>query len=277
MSVGWTCRVPAPAVRLRGLSKRYGAVTVIDGVDLDLAAGRYCGLLGPTGAGKSTVLAMASGQLRPDAGRVEISGSDMWAHRAATEPLVGVLRSEGRPADELTGSQLLAATGRLRELPDTEVARRLGTLLPALHLHGAMGQPVGEYSAGMRSRLGLARALLHEPRVLFLDEPFARVDGGSALMMRRVLDHYVGRGGTVVLASADPDLVERLCATVTVLAGGRLLAHGPLDRIRGDRPLNEAYAGLLAAERGMRAAAGVMLPTQGGEARLLAFPSASRR
>ncbi len=245
MTIGWTCRVIAPAVRLRGVSKRYGAEVVLDGVRLDVPGRRFFGLLGGPGAGKSTMLAIAGGQLRPDCGSVEIFGTDLLADRAAAEPLIGVLAGPLR--DRITGRELLTTTGRLRGLREDLVWRRVEELLHALDLIEAADLPVSDHPAGLHGRIGLARALLHEPRVLFLDEPFAGVDAATGLRMRAALDRYVAAGGTVVLATADPDLAERLCDTVAILHAGRVLASGRLDRVRGDRPLAEVHRDLVRA------------------------------
>ena len=233
------------AVQLRGLAKRFGAVVAVDGVDLDVPRGSFLGLVGPNGAGKTTTLAMVTGLLRPDAGGARVDGIDVWAHPLLAKARMGVLPEGLRLFERLSGTELLTFTGRLRGMDAGEVAVRSGELLDVLGLADARDQLVVDYSTGMRKKVTLAAALLHNPPVLFLDEPFEAVDPVSARTIRDVLSAFTGRGGTVVLSSHVMELVERLCDHVAVMAGGRVLAAGPVDRIRDGRPLEEVFVELV--------------------------------
>jgi ABC-2 type transport system ATP-binding protein len=237
-----------PALRLAALTKTYGSTRAADAVDLDVPAGSFFGLVGPNGAGKTTALSMAVGLLRPDAGTAEIFGVDVWADPRRAKALVGVLPDGLALPERLTGREVLTYLGLLRGLPEPEVRRRADDLLEVLELTGAERTLVLEYSTGMRKKIGLAVALLHAPRLLVLDEPFESVDPVSAATIRRLLQGFVARGGSIVLSSHVMALVEQLCDTVGVLAGGKVVAVGPLDRVRAEAAsLEDAFVHLVGA------------------------------
>lgn len=237
-----------PALRVRGLWKRFGEQIAVAGIDLDLPRGRFIGLVGPNGAGKTTTLSMVTGLLRPDDGTVEIGGSDVWRDPVAVKSRIGVLPEGLRLFDRLSGGELLHYTGMLRGLPPADIDRRTDELLDVLGLATARNKLVIDYSTGMRKKIGLAAALLHNPSVLFLDEPFEGVDPVSAQTIRGVLERYTGSGATVVFSSHVMELVESLCDWVAVMATGRIVARGPLAEVRGGAPsLQEAFLSLVGA------------------------------
>ncbi|MCO8301281.1 MULTISPECIES: ABC transporter ATP-binding protein [Streptomyces] len=255
------------AVRVRGLTKRYGEQIAVAGIDLDLPAGQFIGLVGPNGAGKTTTLSMITGLLRPDAGTVEIGGHDVWRDPVEVKARIGVLPEGLRMFERLSGRELLTYTGRLRGLPGEEVDKRATQLLDVLDLAGSQNKLVIDYSTGMRKKIGLAAALLHNPEVLFLDEPFEGVDPISAQTIRGVLERYTRSGATVVFSSHVMELVESLCDWVAVIAKGRIRAHGPLAEVRGDAPsLQNAFLELVGAGRRL-AGQGQNLDWLGGGAR----------
>ena len=236
------------AVRLRGLVKSFGRVQAVRGVDLDVGRGRFLGLVGPNGAGKTTLLAMTTALLRPTTGTAEVDGVDVWRDPLAAKRRMGVLPEGLKMFDRLTGAELLTFTGRLRAMPEPEATRRSADLLGVLGLTEARDQLVVDYSTGMRKKIGLAVAMLHNPAVLFLDEPFEAVDPLSARTIREVLRAYTRRGGTVVLSSHVMDLVEKLCDDVAVMAAGQIMAAGPVEELRAGRTLEEVFVGLVGAQ-----------------------------
>ncbi|MET8625903.1 ABC transporter ATP-binding protein [Kitasatospora sp. NPDC004669] len=240
----------APALRLTGLCKRFGAHTAVDGVDLVVPSGSFYGLVGPNGAGKTTSLSMAVGLLRPDAGSSEIFGVDVWSDPVRAKSLVGVLPDGMMLPERLTGPELLHYLGRLRGLPAATVDARAEELLAVLELDEAEHTPVIDYSTGMRKKIGLATALLHAPRLLVLDEPFEAVDPVSAATIRVILQRFTASGGSVVLSSHVMALVEQLCDHVGVIAGGRVLAAGPVDEVRAGRGLEDVFVELVGARTG---------------------------
>ncbi|MEV7524913.1 ABC transporter ATP-binding protein [Streptomyces sp. NPDC091371] len=251
------------AVRVEGLWKRFGDQVAVAGVDLELPAGKFIGLVGPNGAGKTTTLSMVTGLLRPDMGRVLVAGLDVWADPAEVKSRIGVLPEGLRLFERLSGRELLGYMGRLRGLPGEETDKRATQLLEVLDLAGSQHKLVVDYSTGMRKKIGLAAALLHNPEVLFLDEPFEGVDPVSAQTIRRVLERYTSSGATVVFSSHVMELVESLCDWVAVMAAGRIRAAGPLADVRGSAPsLQAAFLELVGAHG--RDAAGDSLDWLGG-------------
>ncbi|MDP9405832.1 MAG: ABC transporter ATP-binding protein [Actinomycetota bacterium] len=236
-----------PAVAVRGLRKLFGTTTAVAGLDLDVPAGSFFGLVGPNGAGKTTTLRMVTGLLRPDAGVVRVLGVDAWADPLTVRRLIGVLPEDLQLFDRLTGRQLLTYTGLLRGMPADTVAARSDELLGVLGLSDAADVFVVDYSHGMRKKVALAAALLHGPRLLFLDEPFEAIDPVSARTLRAVLGRHRDAGGTIVCSSHVMEIVERLCDHVAVVSAGRLVASGPLDEVRAGRPLEEAFVALVGA------------------------------
>lgn len=234
-----------PALALSGLVKRFGAKTAVDQLELTVRSGCLFGLVGPNGAGKTTTLSMATGLLRPDAGRALILGHDVWADPARAKALIGVLPDGMRLFDRLTGAELLRYVGLLRRVPVPDIVTRSAELLDALGLSDDANTLVVEYSAGMTKKIGLACALIHAPRLVILDEPFESVDPVSGEHIRSILRGYVGAGGTVVLSSHVMELVESLCDELAVVAQGRVLAAGTLDEVRAGRSLQQRFLELV--------------------------------
>ncbi len=241
--------VPAavPAVEAVNLWKRFGATTAVAGVHLQVPAGSFFGLVGPNGAGKTTALSMMTGLLRPDAGTVSINGADVWQDPAAVKAAIGVLPEGLRLFDRLSGAELLRYLGRMRRLDRDLIEARASELLAVLDLASAGRTLIIDYSTGMRKKIALAAALLHNPRVLFLDEPFEGVDPVAALTIRGVLDGYTRSGSTVIFSSHVLELVENMCDRVAVMSRGQILASGPIDGIRAGRSLQQAFLAIVGA------------------------------
>ncbi|HEU4977522.1 MAG TPA: ABC transporter ATP-binding protein [Solirubrobacteraceae bacterium] len=219
--------MPAP-VEVRGLVKRYGEVVAVDGVDLTVEAGDVFGYLGPNGAGKTTSLRMMLGLIRPDAGEVRIFGRDPQVGVAALEGVAGFVEAprfypylSGR-----TNLDLLAA------LDGGEAGRRIDWALDLVELRGRAGDKVGGYSHGMRQRLGLAAALLRDPRLLLLDEPATGLDPPGMRDMRRLIRRLAAEGMTVLLSSHLLAEVDELCNRVAILRRGRVAYQGSLAELR---------------------------------------------
>ncbi|MGW4421472.1 ABC transporter ATP-binding protein [Streptosporangium sp. NPDC004631] len=240
----------AEAVRTERLLKSFGNHVAVGGVDLVVPRGSFAGLVGPNGAGKTTTLSMVTGLLRPDGGVVHIDGLDVWRDPAQVKARIGVLPEGLRLFERLSGRELLSYNGQLRGIPRAEVEQRAEGLLRVMDLTESADKLVVDYSTGMRKKIGLAAALLHNPRVLFLDEPFEGVDPVSANTLVEVLRRYTASGSTVVFSSHVMELVERLCDWVSVMNRGRIVAQGPLDGVRAGRSLNEAFLALVGARDG---------------------------
>lgn len=236
---------PDAAIEAIGLTKAFGPKVAVQSLDLRIPRGCFFGLVGPNGAGKTTTLRMITGLLRPDAGTVRVDGVDVWSDSVRAKALIGVVPEEPRLFERLTGPELLTYNGLLRNMPPEVVARRSEELLRVLDLTDARDTLIVDYSLGMRKKITLAAALLHAPKILFLDEPFEAVDPISARVIRGVLERDVSSGATVVFSSHVMEIVERLCDRVGILHRGRLIADGSLDEVRGGRTLEEAFVEMI--------------------------------
>jgi ABC-2 type transport system ATP-binding protein len=232
------------------LHKTFGSKVAVEHVDLDVMPGSFFGIVGPNGAGKTTTLRMATGLLRPDRGQVWVDGVDVWADPVLAKRVIGVLPEDLALFERLSGRELLTFHGALRNMDPRVVIERSEELLDLLGLSDAADALVVDYSHGMRKKLVLAAALLHGPRLLFLDEPFEAIDPVSARAIRNLLAHFTSTGSTIVFSSHVMELVERLCDHVAVLARGTILWSGPLDELRGHRSLEDAFVELVGEPSG---------------------------
>jgi ABC-2 type transport system ATP-binding protein len=237
--------VGEPAIVVQGLRKSFEKKAAVAGIDLEIAAGSLAGLVGPNGAGKTTSLSMMTGLLRPDAGRIVINGHDVWADPVAAKASIGVVTAEVRLFERLSGEELLEYSGRLRGLPAGEARSRAAQLLDVLDLAADAKRLVADYSTGMRKKATLGCALIHNPSVLFLDEPLEGVDPVSADVIRRLLTRYVGSGSTVLFSSHVMELVEQICDHVSIIDKGRIIATGTTDEVRGGKTLQQAFIDLV--------------------------------
>lgn len=212
----------APVIRLEGLSIRYGTFTAVDGLDLEVRPGELFGLLGPNGAGKSSTLRVLIGQRRPSGGTVRVFGHDIVRDWSTIKPLFGYVPDRENHFEEFTGRRNLSLFAGLYNVPQERVVE----CLEAVELSDAADVLVRGYSLGMRRKLLLARALLHQPRLLYLDEPTANLDVHSAAIVRRILRRLVAQGGTVLLTTHNMPEVEEICDRVAILCHGRLVALG---------------------------------------------------
>lgn len=237
-----------PAFQLYNLCKRFGDHQAVDNVNLTVPTGSFYGLVGPNGAGKTTSLTMAVGLLRPDTGGARVFGADVWSDPRAAKARIGVLPDGMAMPERLTGRELLTYLGQLRGLDRRDLRTRVDDLLTGLGLDEAENTMIIEYSAGMRKKIGLAGALLHNPRLLVLDEPFEAVDPISVSIIKALLRSFTDSGGSVVISSHVMALVEQICDHVGVIARGRVLASGTTSEVRGDHPtLEQAFVDLVGA------------------------------
>ena len=234
-----------PAIAVRGLRKSFGAKEAVAGIDLEIAAGSLAGLVGPNGAGKTTSLSMMTGLLRPDQGQILISGLNVWTDPPAVKAIIGVVPDQPWLFDRLSGAELLEYAGRLRGLPAGEARSRATQLLDVLDLAGDAKRLVADYSTGMRKKAALGCALIHNPSVLFLDEPLEGVDPISADVIRRLLTRYTSSGSTVLFSSHVMELVEQVCDHVSIIDKGTIVATGTTDEVRGGKTLQQAFVDLV--------------------------------
>ncbi|MDY0001191.1 MAG: ABC transporter ATP-binding protein [Polyangia bacterium] len=244
-------RAEAPEViRCRGLEKRFGEHLALAGLDLTVRQGQFYGLLGPNGAGKSTTVSLLTGTRVPTGGEIRLFGRKLDPDDPATKGQMGVVTEEPPLFDRLRGREMLVFVARMQGLSRKEAAQRSEDLISLLGLEEAGGKLVADYSRGMRKKLAIGCALIHGPRLLFLDEPFEGVDALSAETIRGVLCHLTSRGTTVLLTTHILTLAERLCDAYGILSRGRLAWEGsPSTLVEEGVDLTSRFVEVVGAER----------------------------
>jgi ABC-2 type transport system ATP-binding protein len=223
----------ASAITTQGLIRRFGTTTAVDAVDLDIGRGEIYGFLGPNGAGKSTLVRMLCTLLRPSAGTATVAGYDVVDHPEKVRVRIGVALQEAALDDRQTGRELLVLQGRLYGLRPAEIKRRLVEVLDLVDIGRAIDRRIGTYSGGMKRRLDLAAALIHNPQVLFLDEPTTGLDPASrASVWAEVHRLNSELGMTIFLTTQYLEEADALADRVGVIAGGRLVAEGSPDALK---------------------------------------------
>jgi len=224
------------AIRTEQLTRRFGALTAVDSVDLRVNAGQFFGFLGPNGAGKSTTIKMLTGLLAPTSGRMELLGLDFQRNPIDVKRQIGVVPEGMGLFERLTGSEYLHFVGRMYGLDGPTTEKRTTELLEFMQLADREKTLIADYSHGMQKKLALAAAVIHGPRILFLDEPFEGVDALAAGALKSLLGRMTERGVTIFLTSHVLEIVERLCSHVAIIHQGRLVAHGSLEELRAGIP-----------------------------------------
>jgi ABC-2 type transport system ATP-binding protein len=226
--------VPGAAIVTEKLTRRFGGLTAVDGIDLTVAAGQFFGFLGPNGAGKSTTIKMLTGLLAPTSGRVQLLGIDFASDPVAVKRQIGVVPEGMGLFERLTGAEFLNFVGRMYGLDRATTRQRSEELLEFMQLADRPKSVIADYSHGMQKKLALAAAVIHGPRILFLDEPFEGVDALAAGALKALLGRMTERGVTIFLTSHVLEIVERLCSHVAIIHKGRLVAQGSLEELRAD-------------------------------------------
>lgn len=224
---------PLPlAVSTRGLRKDFGKIRAVDGLDLDVEAGSFFGFLGPNGAGKSTTIRILTGMLLPTAGTASVLGHDIVDDPVAAKKLMGVVSEDGAVFTRLSGTEYLEFVGRMYGMDRATIRDRSKELLELMDLATDASKLVVDYSHGMQKKLGFAAALIHNPRILFLDEPFEGIDAISGRLIKAVLSQLRRSGVTIFLTSHILEIVEKLCSEIAIIDHGRIVARGSLDQLR---------------------------------------------
>ena len=243
-----------------GLTKVYQSLRAVDGIALRVERGSFYGFLGPNGAGKSTTIKMLTGITAPTSGEVRLLGYNLRRSPLQIKRRIGVLPEELCLFENLTAREYLTFVGRMYKLPRTVAARRSEELLSLLGLKDTGKTLALEFSHGMKKKLSLAAALIHDPELLFLDEPFEGIDALASRTIRAVLERLIERGATVFLTSHILEIVERLCSHVGIIHEGRLVRQGRLDEVTAGVSLEKVFV----AAVGEPEDAGVALSWLGG-------------
>jgi len=220
------------AIATERLTRRFGDLVAVDDVNLRVTAGQFFGFLGPNGAGKSTTIKMLTGLLAASAGRMEILGVDLASNPVEVKRQIGVVPEGMALFGRLTGTEYLNFVGRMYGLDRETSAKRTAELLEFMQLADRPKALVTDYSHGMQKKLALAAAVIHSPKILFLDEPFEGVDAIASGTLKAMLQRMIARGATIFLTSHVLEIVERLCSHVAIIDHGRLVAQGSLEELR---------------------------------------------
>ena len=244
---------PQDSISATGLTKRFANLVAVDEITVQVREGEFFGFLGPNGAGKSTTIKMLCGLLRPTAGRIHIAGYDLQTQPLEVKRNLGVLPEEINLYERLSGAEFLMFAARMHGLPVEEARRRTDELLDLMELAEAQHKLIVDYSMGMKKKVAFAAALIHRPRVIFLDEPFNGIDPVSVRAIRNVLRQLTEHGTTIFFTTHVMEVVERLCTRVAIISRGRIVGEGSLAELRakaetgGDATLEDIFIKLIEA------------------------------
>ncbi len=220
------------AVITHDLVRTFDQKVAVNHLNLGVRSGEFFGFLGPNGAGKSTTIKMMVGLLRPSSGSVWVGGIDVWKDPLHARALMGVLPEYLNLYERLSGREFITFSGHMYGVPEATIRQRTEELLQVLGLAGDADKMIVDYSVGMRKKVALAAAIIHNPQVLFLDEPFEGIDPVSSRVIRDILHDLTQRGTTIFFSSHIMEVVERLCTRVGIINQGILVAEGTLQELR---------------------------------------------
>jgi ABC-2 type transport system ATP-binding protein len=238
----------SPLIEMRQLVKRYGEKAAVDGVSLEVHGGEIFGFLGPNGAGKTTTIKVIVGLLQPTSGTVRVGGHDVQKEPLQAKASSGYVPDEPHLYPKLTGRELLRFVGDLYGVTGEQVERRIDELLRLFDLTPAADDTIDSYSHGMRQKTALAAALVHDPKVLVLDEPTVGLDPKSARLIKDLLRQMAERGAAVFLSTHILEIAENMCDRIGIINQGRLIASGTMAELRalgkGESSLEDIFLSL---------------------------------
>jgi ABC-2 type transport system ATP-binding protein len=237
-----------PAIAAHALTRSFSGFTAVDHIDLAIEPGQFFGFLGPNGAGKSTTIKMLTGLLAPSSGSVRILGQDLFYNPIEVKRHIGVVPEGMALFARLTAREYLRFVGRMYGLDKATTEQRSEELLEFMGLTDQSKKLIADFSHGMGKKLALAAAVIHGPRVLFLDEPFEGVDAIAAGTLKAMLQRMIARGATIFLTSHVLEIVERLCSHVAIINHGQIVAHGSLEELRAGVQARRPQDGTVDAE-----------------------------
>jgi ABC-2 type transport system ATP-binding protein len=219
-------------LELRNVSKRFPAILAVDDVSFQAKAGEITGYLGPNGSGKSTTMKMIAGLMGTTSGKIFFDGQPIQRDLLGFKRRMGYVPEEPFLYSHLSGLEYLIMVSQLRELPAKRTAERIDGLLRLLSLHSDRHAPLSSYSKGMRQKILFSAAVLHNPDLILLDEPFSGLDVPTSLVLREVIRELAARGKVVLFSSHELETVERVCSHVVILHRGKVVADDYIQRLR---------------------------------------------
>jgi ABC-2 type transport system ATP-binding protein len=238
-------------LELRNVSKRFSGIPAVDNVSFSARPGEVTGYLGPNGSGKSTTMKMITGLIEMSAGHIFFEGKPIQDDLMAYKRRMGYVPEEPYLYTHLSGTEYLTMVAQLRDLPAKQAAQRIDSMLRLFSLHGDRHASISGYSKGMRQKILLIAALMHNPQLILLDEPFSGLDVASSLVLRSLIQELASRGKVVLFSSHELDTVERICSRVVILHHGKLVADDSIQRLRSlmELPTLEKIFSQLAVEQ----------------------------
>jgi ABC-type multidrug transport system ATPase subunit len=246
---------PEPAIRVEHLTKRFGSLVAVDDLSFEVGRGQIFGLLGSNGAGKTTTLKVLTGLLRPDRGTARVDGVDVLRRPVEAKRRIGFLPEAPALYDQLTAREFLEMIGTLRGMEPGRLDKRIGELLDMMELSDFSQNNIGTFSRGMRQKLAFASAVVHEPRILILDEPLSGLDPRFGKFFKGWIREHSKNGGSVLMSTHVTSNAEELCDRVAVIDRGRVLLAGSVDEVlegSGTRTLEDAFVALVGGSRWQR-------------------------
>lgn len=239
-----------PIITIRNLSKFYGTKQVLDDISMDIYPGQIIGYIGPNGAGKSTTVKILTGIIQDYSGNVQVAGMDLKTQTLEVKKITGFVPELAELYDLLTPREYLQFVGKLHHLPDQVVEDRAFSMLESFGLGGNLDQRMDTFSKGMRQKVLLASGLLHNPRIVILDEPLSGLDANAVIMVKELLQVLKQEGKTIFYCSHMMDVVEKVSDRIVLIDKGRIVADGTIDALRqqGNDSLEQIFAKLTAAE-----------------------------
>jgi ABC-2 type transport system ATP-binding protein len=233
-------------IRLTNLTKRYGSFTAVDGIDLQVPAGELFGFLGPNGAGKTTTLRMIAGILKPTSGVVQIGGDDLERKPRKAKTRMGFIPDRPFVYDKLTGAEFLRFVAALYGQEGPVIERRMDELLRLFDLAPWKDELTESYSHGMRQKLIISSALIHQPEVIVVDEPMVGLDPKSARLLKDLFKEFTQRGGTILMSTHTLEVAEDMCDRIGIIQAGKIVACGTMTELRhqfeaGDASLEDLF------------------------------------
>ena len=228
-------------LHIENITKRYGDKAAVDHLTLSIAPGEICGFIGHNGAGKTTTIKICCGILQPDEGRVLVNGTCVQDDPIACKRVIAYIPDNPDLYEYMSGIQYLNFIADIFAVPKAEREARIRRYADAFELTGDLAQPVSTYSHGMKQKLAIISALLHDPKLIIMDEPFVGLDPKAAHLLKQLMREHCDKGGAIFFSTHVLEVAEKLCDRVAIIRGGRLVTAGTMEEVRGDSSLEDVF------------------------------------
>ena len=228
-------------LHIENITKRYGDKAAVDHLTLSIAPGEICGFIGHNGAGKTTTIKICCGILQPDEGRVLVNGTCVQDDPIACKRVIAYIPDNPDLYEYMSGIQYLNFIADIFAVPKAEREARIRRYADAFELTGDLAQPVSAYSHGMKQKLAIISALLHDPKLIIMDEPFVGLDPKAAHLLKQLMREHCDKGGAIFFSTHVLEVAEKLCDKVAIIKSGKLIRSGTMEEVKGDVSLEEVF------------------------------------